>query len=227
MPRNKHPEETIQKILDVSLKLFLEKGYEQTTILDIVDNLGGLTRGAFYHHFKSKEDVLNILLDRSFAENDPFETVKGMKGASGLEKVKMVFASSGNAKYPELTRAALSLMRHPRFLAEQLKNSKDTAKMLEPLLKEGMADGSIRPGNAKHLSEIVMLLANFWLIPSIFPSKDRAEFREKGLLIQQILDSLGLPAIDESILGQIDVMADVMGIPSGRKSTKKSCGEKK
>ena len=53
MPRNKYPEETVEKILDVSLKLFLEKGYENTTVLDIVDHLGGLTRGAFYHHFKS------------------------------------------------------------------------------------------------------------------------------------------------------------------------------
>ena len=33
MPRNKYPEETVQKILDVSMKLFLEKGYEETTIL--------------------------------------------------------------------------------------------------------------------------------------------------------------------------------------------------
>ena len=57
MPRNKYPEETVQKILDVSLKLFLEKGYEETTVLDIVDNLEGLTRGAFYHHFKSNTVV--------------------------------------------------------------------------------------------------------------------------------------------------------------------------
>ena len=34
----KRSEATVQKILDVSLKLFLEKGYEETTILDIVDS---------------------------------------------------------------------------------------------------------------------------------------------------------------------------------------------
>ena len=33
MARNKHPEQTVQKILDVSLKLFGEKGYEKTTCL--------------------------------------------------------------------------------------------------------------------------------------------------------------------------------------------------
>ena len=40
MPRNKYPEETVQKILDASLKLFLEKGYEETTVLDIIREIG-------------------------------------------------------------------------------------------------------------------------------------------------------------------------------------------
>ena len=45
MARNKHPEETVEKILAVSAKLFMEKGYEHTTLQDIIDNLGGLTKG--------------------------------------------------------------------------------------------------------------------------------------------------------------------------------------
>ena len=53
MSRNKYPEETVERILDTAQRLFLEKGYEQTTIQDITDNLGGLTKGAIYHHFKS------------------------------------------------------------------------------------------------------------------------------------------------------------------------------
>ena len=47
MARNKYPEETVARILDVSLKLFLEKGYENTTIQDIIDALGNLSKGAF------------------------------------------------------------------------------------------------------------------------------------------------------------------------------------
>ena len=42
MARNKHPEETVEKILAVSAKLFMEKGYEHTTLQDIIDDLGGL-----------------------------------------------------------------------------------------------------------------------------------------------------------------------------------------
>ena len=64
MARNKHPEETVNLILDVALALFFEKGYDNTSIQDIIDGLGGLTKGAVYHHFKSKEDILSAALDR-------------------------------------------------------------------------------------------------------------------------------------------------------------------
>ena len=61
MARNKYPEITVEKILEVSQRLFLTKGYDNTTIQDIVDELGGLTRGAIYHHFKSKEEIMDAL----------------------------------------------------------------------------------------------------------------------------------------------------------------------
>ena len=64
MARNKYPEITVARILDVSERLFLEKGYDNTTIQDIVDELGGLSKGAVYHHFKSKEEIMDAVGDR-------------------------------------------------------------------------------------------------------------------------------------------------------------------
>ncbi|AXH51744.1 GNAT family N-acetyltransferase [Clostridium perfringens] len=90
MPRNKYPEETVQKILDASLKLFLEKGYEETTVLDIISEMGGLTRGAFYHHFKSKEEVFDALCEKLFYETNPFKKAKNHKELNGLEKLKFI-----------------------------------------------------------------------------------------------------------------------------------------
>ena len=46
MSRNKYPEVTRERILAVAQKLFLEQGYENTTIPDIVSALGDLTKGA-------------------------------------------------------------------------------------------------------------------------------------------------------------------------------------
>lgn len=89
MARNKYPEVTVEKILKAAQKLFLEKGYENTTIQDIVDKLGGLTKGAIYHHYKSKEEIMDALIHKMFLENNPFNIVKQRKDLSGLEKIKL------------------------------------------------------------------------------------------------------------------------------------------
>ena len=77
MARNKYPEVTVEKILEVSQRLFMEKGYDNTTIQDIVNELGGLTKGAIYHHFKSmgvqillRETYLPINLTNVVSEED-------------------------------------------------------------------------------------------------------------------------------------------------------------
>jgi AcrR family transcriptional regulator len=63
MPRKNDSEQTISKILDIAAKLFMEKGYEQTTMQNIVDQLG-MSKGAIFHHFKSKEDVMDGVIRR-------------------------------------------------------------------------------------------------------------------------------------------------------------------
>ena len=90
MARNKYPEVTVEKILEVSQRLFMEKGYDNTTIQDIVNELGGLTKGAIYHHFKSKEEIINALGEKLFFDNNPFVTVQKQKHLNGLQKMREV-----------------------------------------------------------------------------------------------------------------------------------------
>ena len=92
MARNKHPEETVNLILDTAFRLFMEKGYEYTSIQDIIDNLGGLSKGAIYHHFKSKEDMLIAVTDRMTADsNKILADIRDNPGISGKEKLKTIF----------------------------------------------------------------------------------------------------------------------------------------
>ena len=90
MARNKYPEIAVDKILDVSERLFLEKGYDNTTIQDIVNELGGLTKGAIYHHFKSKEEIMEALGERMVLNMNPFEVVKKRTDLKGIQKMKLV-----------------------------------------------------------------------------------------------------------------------------------------
>ena len=53
-------EETRQEMLAVAERLFCTKGYEATSVQDIL-NVLHISKGGFYHHFTSKEEVLNTL----------------------------------------------------------------------------------------------------------------------------------------------------------------------
>ena len=206
MPRNKYPEETVQKILDVSMKLFLEKGYEETTVLDIVNNLGGLTRGAFYHHFKSKEEVLDALSDNLFFENNPFEAVRNEKGLNGLEKIKKVFKLQfQDQEQQELSIMAAPLAKNPRILAEYIANGQEIlAPFFEELFREALEDGSIK--NMKYpkaFSSLFTVIIDFWFVPTIFPCS-KEELIEKLYLIREMCDTLGVPVIDDEILQLVE-----------------------
>lgn len=52
---------TRRKILEVARKKFEDKGFSDTSLQEIVGEIG-LTRGAFYHHYKRKEDILFDLI---------------------------------------------------------------------------------------------------------------------------------------------------------------------
>lgn len=59
-----------ERIIESAWNLFYEKGYEQTTINDIIKE-SGVSKGSFYYHFKGKETLLNTLstlLDRRYEE---------------------------------------------------------------------------------------------------------------------------------------------------------------
>jgi TetR/AcrR family transcriptional regulator, repressor of fatR-cypB operon len=62
IPELKQNKERRQKLLDCSVELFIEKGYFNTAIRDII-NLSGMGTGTFYNYFKDKEDVLKALLE--------------------------------------------------------------------------------------------------------------------------------------------------------------------
>jgi AcrR family transcriptional regulator len=59
----KEPEERRNEILDAADKLFGEKGFDGTTTNDILAMVG-IARGTLYYHFKSKEDIMDALIER-------------------------------------------------------------------------------------------------------------------------------------------------------------------
>ena len=61
--RSYDPEETRRLLIAAALDLFAEKGFRGTSVQEVA-NRAGLTKGAFYHHFSTKDDVLHLIHDQ-------------------------------------------------------------------------------------------------------------------------------------------------------------------
>jgi len=59
-------ESTRDQIVNAADRLFYERGFEHTSFADIADVVG-ISRGNFYHHFKSKDEILNAVIEMRLA----------------------------------------------------------------------------------------------------------------------------------------------------------------
>ena len=92
MPRNKYPEQTVEKILSAAERLFAQKGYAKTTLQDIIDTTG-LSKGAVYHHFQSKEEIAARVGDRLGTQvTGELARIRDDASLTGLQKLQAVFA---------------------------------------------------------------------------------------------------------------------------------------
>lgn len=201
MARNKYPEETATLILDTAQRLFIEKGYEHTTIQDIIDNLGGLTKGAVYHHFSSKEDILKAVTARLFHDNSlsrKWSKIAEDASLNGAQKLKsMLYEALVDEQEQKFRSMGIHLQNMPHMLSDLLLRSvNDIApNAIKPVLEEGICDGSIKVPFAKELSEVVSLLANVWLNPLVFPMSDK-DIENKWQVILELMALLGVDVSD-------------------------------
>ncbi len=212
MARNKHPEETINRILDIAFRLFMEKGYDRTSIQDIIDHLGGLSKGAIYHHFKTKEDILMAVMERITAgSNHMFLLVQDRSDLNGREKLKTIFKESVSQPVQnDIFTVAPDFDHNPRFLSMLLHDTIEEAapNYILPIIQEGIADGSIQTDYPKELAELVLLVANIWMNPMIFHNTEE-EVCRKFMVFSQMLQGFGLDIVDQDILDRIRELTSI------------------
>lgn len=210
MARNKHPEETVSLILDVSYRLFMEKGYERTSIQDIIDNLGGLSKGAIYHHFKSKEDILVAVTDRMTSQsNNILANIRDRKDLNGQEKLKKIFKDSiMRPVQDEIFTVAPDLHDNPRLLFSILRETMDEAapNYILPIIMQGIEDGSIQTEHPKALAELIILTTNIWMNPMIFDNTPEEAY-EKFMIFGQMMKGFGLDVLDDELLKRLQELA--------------------
>lgn len=204
MARNKYPEQTVEKILEIAGRLFWTKGYEQTSIQDIVDELG-MSKGAIYHHFKNKEQILNQLCDSYYNHMEWFTDIPQDKSLNGREKLrKLLWYSLCNEQKLQVDQLLLPMLQNPRMVAAQLRDTVQiNAPLIARIIQEGNEDGSLAVDQPEELAEVVMLLTNLWINPGIFCWTPE-EFQRRVQMLANICQQNGLPIIDEEMLQKAD-----------------------
>jgi AcrR family transcriptional regulator len=135
--------ETQERIIQAALELFVRKGYHGTSISDIVDKVG-LTKGSLYAHFKSKGEILLLIIDRCRARGID-ELLQFVNEGEGNALDKLHRCISYSAK---LASEHENLCVFLTFLSTELKADID----FEPVLKavyndyQKFTSGIIRQG---------------------------------------------------------------------------------
>jgi AcrR family transcriptional regulator len=201
MPKHEYSEQTKHNILVKAKELFLEKGFDNVNIEDIVSALG-LTRGAFYHYFKSRDILILEVTDLMFLENNPYDEVGKMKDLTAAEKLLKAFEMAANrSEFTEdelkTQKAYFNIITNPTVLKAELYSQTETiAPFLEKLFQEGNQDGSLSIPFPKFTAQAICLLNGIWLNPAVFPLSED-QLREKMEFLIHLHKLLGLPLEDD------------------------------
>lgn len=168
-------EETQARILEAAVKQFSVSGYNKASVDSICDQ-AGVSKGAFYHHFKTKQDVFLALLDGWLQTFD--QAIEASKDRPVPETFQMM-----TEYFPYIFESASDNL--PMFLEFLLQASRDETiwdasiapyrryhKHFASLIKRGIAEGSFVDVNPDLAARLIVSAA-------------------MGLLLQSLLDPEG------------------------------------
>jgi AcrR family transcriptional regulator len=148
MPRTKKNHDARKaEILEKAQKLFYTQGYDITTVEDILKAVK-ISKGAFYHYFASKEDLLDCLVSQVTAQIiENLKLVMDDPGISALEKLKR-FSKTGldiKTGNKEILKAYLNATFRSENLVMRNKMTKAAIDLSTPLytslIKQGISEG--------------------------------------------------------------------------------------
>ena len=201
MPRHDPDQKTKQQILETAMRLFSEKGLENVNVEDVVKEVG-VTRGAFYHYFNSREELIAGVMYKSFECNNPYLLADKQKGLNALEKLRFVAKLNLRPRLDisDSMRAQMKKLANNSvvFKNEMIFQVNVMATYMEKLLIEGNKDGSMNVVFPKQASQTIALLIASWLSPYAF-EVPYEEYVDKVLFFERLGTLLGVPFMDEEM----------------------------
>lgn len=200
-----------EELLDAAQRQFGAKGYDGTSVADIIADVG-ISKGAFYHHFASKEDLLEALACRH-ARNATAETRVVLDDPT-LDSFSKLVGFLGIMRGSKLRNAAeLRATFEPMFRPENLTLFMRTHRavngvvkpLLARLIAEGVAERTFDTPDPDGAAETILhlLTSNRDLVTELYLTRDRLTFERLSRQLMTRLTYLGT------------VIDRILGLPEG------------
>lgn len=145
---------TKRRIFNTAIKLFSEKGYDNTNIEEITA-IAGVAKGSLYYHFSKKEDIFDLLLEEGEKLLKNSIEIKTKNCKTALDKIKAIIMIQIKITvyYEDFLNIVLSQVWGND--SKSIKCKKAVFKyvnVIEKIIKEGIQNGEFYDGDSQALA---------------------------------------------------------------------------
>ncbi|MCK0471693.1 TetR/AcrR family transcriptional regulator [Halalkalibacter sp. APA_J-10(15)] len=202
MTRKYKSEETKGKIIAISTKLFIERGFEKTSIRDICEAIG-MSKGAIYHHFKSKAEIIEAVKENKYSnvEQTVNDWINEIDAQSAKEKLTGLLEKDlKDQEAHSLDEALSTQIKSSDFIVSMMKDSVNkSAPIFAKIIEEGNRDGSITTDYPYECSEVFFLLLNVWCDPQIMECNEE-QLHRRLTFLQLMMKRMGVDIMSDSMV---------------------------
>lgn len=186
-------EETRARILDAAVKQFAVTGYNKSSVDDICEK-AGISKGAFYHHFKTKQELFLALLDGWLTMLDQaIETTKHQPVPETFQKLTgyfpYIFESAGD-NLPMFLEFLLQATRDDALWDASIAPYRRYHKYFVSLIKRGIKEGSFVDVDPDLAARLIVSAAIGLLLQSLLDPKGANWTRVAEETVQVMMNSL-------------------------------------
>lgn len=166
------------ELVQAARRLFQTKGYDQTTMQDVMDDLG-IAKGTIYHYFKSKEDLLEAVTEYIVDENiQRMQTILDQAEGNALQKMRMLIEAGSiaadNSEILEHLHQPGNTGMHIHLLAATLEKQ---AQLYAQLFRQGCAEGIFQTDTPLECAEFILSAVQFLTDTGVYPWTQETLFR--------------------------------------------------
>lgn len=187
----KSPEERKKDILEAAEKLFIEKGYEQTVVSDIV-KAAGIAQGTFYIYYKSKEDIFVAVLERVMEEDiRRLIEVEQRKDLNAIEKLNLIIMLefSLDRKHDDLVlqmHLPVNTGVHQKYIINKIER---LIPIYASIIEQGVREGLLNNKCPRESSEFMLIATKFMFDPGIF-DQSTGSLKKRIAAVQDIYERI-------------------------------------